>query len=219
MFLKRKFLYFIVGVSTLLFACSILGGGYEMTFSSTDDWVLEGGAGFTGYVEDGSFKFIVDDSESIFWTYAGETFNEEDTVAAGTYEVQVTQTAGPEDPAYGLILGVNSIGTAFYLFEVSTDGFYSISSCSSSCDEFESLTGDNLWIESTDVQQGLNVTHNLKVVITESGDVTFSDNGVQLYTFNDPNMTGDDIGMVVETFDGANVTVSFDNLKYTPPEN
>ena len=47
MFLKRKFLYFIAGTMMLLFACSILGSGYEMTFSSTDDWVLEGGAGST----------------------------------------------------------------------------------------------------------------------------------------------------------------------------
>ena len=76
-----------------------------------------------------------------------------------------------------------------------------------------------MWIESDDVQQGLDVAHNLKVEISTNGDVTFSDNGVVLHTLNEPNMSGDDIGMIVETFEGANVTVSFDNLKYTPPEN
>ena len=53
-----------------------------------------------------------------------------------------------------------------------------------------------------------------------SGRILFD--GTDILTRSEDEMCalrGDDIGMVVETFDGANVTVSFDNLKYTPPEN
>ena len=212
MILKRKFLYFISGVMMLLFACSVLGGGYEMTFDSTDDWILESSAGFSGFVQDGAFRFVVDEAQSIFWTFAGEELE------AGTYEVQVTQILGPDDPGYGIIFGVDETGNDFYLFEVSSDGFFLVAKCTSGCDDLTVLNEGEMWTETSDVRSGLNVTHNLKVEVTATGDMTFSDNGVVLLEASDPDFVGGDIGMIVETFDGANVTVEFDNLKFTPPE-
>ncbi|MCB0026525.1 MAG: hypothetical protein KDE28_01375, partial [Anaerolineales bacterium] len=86
--------------------------GYEMTFDTFDDWIPERMAGYTGFVLEGIFHFNVEEADSKFWTYAGAMFSENDRVAPGTYEVQVKQMAGPEDVAYGLILGLNSAGTS-----------------------------------------------------------------------------------------------------------
>ena len=185
------------------------GKPYEVTFDDEDDWRVSDE--FVGYVQDGVFVFSVAEAESIFWTYAGET-----GMGAGVYEVQVQQTVGRDDPAYGLILGVSADGDDFYAFEVSSDGYYAISKCSLACDEYESLSGGNLWVPSADVPVGLNVVHNLSVLVSSNGEMQFYDNDVLLETVTDPEFAGGDIGMIVETFDGADITVEFDNLRFTP---
>ncbi|MCB0011921.1 MAG: hypothetical protein KDE34_08470, partial [Anaerolineales bacterium] len=185
------------------------GEPYEMTFDDPGDWEVS--EDFVGYTENGVFVFTVSEAQSIFWTYA-----KEDARGAGVYELQAVQTAGRDDPAYGLILGVSPDGSEFYAFEVSSDGYYSISKCYQACDEYDSFTGDDLWVPSADVPLGLDVVHNLRVEVSRSGEMRFFDNDVLLETITDPDFAGGDIGMVVETFDGDDIVVEFDNLRFTP---
>ena len=185
------------------------GEPYEMTFDNAGDWEVS--EDFVGYTENGVFVFTVTEAQSIFWTYA-----QEEARGAGVYELQAVQTVGLDDPAYGLILGVSPDGDEFYAFEVSSDGYYSISKCYQACDEYDSFTGEDLWVSSPDVPLGLNVVHNLRVEVSRNGEMRFFDNDILLETIIDPEFSGGDIGMVVETFDGDDIVVEFDNLRFTP---
>ena len=212
--MRRKWsvLLWILLLALPTLACGLFNSGYEDTFDNADNWQVNDTSGASATVADGVFRFTVTDSQSIFWiTDGNQTFGD------GTWEVDVTQIAGPEDAGYGLVFREDADNDNFYLFEVSTDGYIWIGACFAGCDEITMLVGDG-WVQTSDVATGLNRRHALRVEST-GGDMVFFVNDVEVGRATDTSFVEGDLGMLVETFDEGGVVVEFDNLKFTPPAN
>src|SRR5690606_25435443 len=110
----------------------------------------------SGEVTGGRYEFLVNANLGLFWATAGER------MADGVYQVEATQLEGPLDNGYGMMFRVDGDNSAFYLFEVSGDGYVWIGRCENSCEEEQPLVG-NGWIASEAVNQGLDVTNVLRV--------------------------------------------------------
>ncbi|MGD8624710.1 MAG: hypothetical protein PVJ34_09245, partial [Anaerolineae bacterium] len=121
-------------------------------------------------------------------------------------EVDARQVEGPLENNLGFLLRYQPDGEAFYWFQISSDGYYSVSR----------MEGDGwlelvTWEASDAIQQGLDATNHIKVVCV--GDsYAFYANGEHLTTFADGALTGGSIGLAAGTFDEAGVVVHFDNL-------
>lgn len=159
--------------------------------------------------------------------------------------IQATPVDGPLNNGYGIIFrlqtkGNNSPGdNDFYLFMVSSDGYYQVSRSISGAQKILSL-----WIPSDAVQQGIGVTNWLRVVAkgdrfqfyvnnqlvklcipddpnAESTYNQFTEEcvgGQMLDTLIDGSIPSGQIGVVAQAFDEPGVVVDFDNLVVYGPE-
>lgn len=122
-------------------------------------------------------------------------------------EVDARQVEGPLDNNFGLLLRYQPDDEAFYWFQISSDGYYSVSYMQGD-DWFELVT----WEVSEAIQQGLNATNHIKVSCV--GDsYAFYVNGQHLTTLTDSALTGGSIGLAAGTFDEVGVIIHFDNLQ------
>jgi hypothetical protein len=129
--------------------------------------------------------------------------------------VDVKQVGGPDDAGYGLVFREQPETDAFYLFQVSTDGFIWIGRCEGGCDSFDMLVGDG-WVPSDAVRAGLNETNRIRVE-ANGPDMVFYVNDTEVGRASDSTYASGDLGMLVETFfNPGDVVVEFDNLSYVP---
>jgi hypothetical protein len=127
----------------------------------------------------------------------------------GDFEIEVDarQVEGPLDNNFGILLRYQPDDDAFYWFQISSDGFYSVSQTQGD-DWLELVT----WKPSDAIQQGLNATNHIKVSCV--GDsYAFYVNDQHLTTVVDSALTGGSVGLAAGTFDEVGVVIHFDNLQ------
>jgi hypothetical protein len=121
-------------------------------------------------------------------------------------EVDARQVEGPLDNNFGFLLRYQPGDEAFYWFQISSDGYYSVSRMEKD-DWMELVT----WEVSDAIQQGLDATNQIKVVCV-GGSYSFYVNGEHLTTFTDSALTGGSIGLAAGTYNEAGVVIHYDNL-------
>jgi len=122
-------------------------------------------------------------------------------------EVDARQVEGPLDNNFGILLRYQPDDEAFYWFQISSDGYYSVSYMQGD-DWLELVT----WETSEAIQQGLNATNHIKVSCV-GNRYAFYVNDQHLTTFEDNALSGGSIGLAAGTFDEVGVVIHFDNLK------
>lgn len=190
--------------------CNTIGGPYEETFDDAGRWGTGSDVDKEGQVQDGRYEFLVKSEFGLFWTTAGEEFGD------GVYQVEATPLEGPLDNGYGMLFRVGDEANAFYLFEVSGDGFVWIGRCEGGCSDEAVLIEDG-WFASEAVNEGLNVTNILRVR-AEQANLIFYVNDQEVGRVTDDSFQSGDIGLAVETLGEAGVLVAFDNFTVSPLE-
>lgn len=207
----KKFLIICIGIFLLLSACRSQQT-YLETFDAPGTWRVGDDLEASGQVVDGVYRFAVEPYNAYFWTTAGVSFSD------GVFSVEATQTEGPLNPGFGMMLRVDDQQDAFYMFLVSGDGWVLVARCFLAC------SGDNRvelinegWFESPAVNQGLGETNELKVE-ADAGNLLFYVNEQLVGAVTDTAISGSDIGLIVRTIDTGDVVVEFDNFSVTPLE-
>jgi hypothetical protein len=217
----------IAGVVALL-VCALIGGGgayqllsgratplpdvplgtagellLEETFDDPDsgwDSYASDDAG-VGY-EAGAYQIQVHESRYDAWA----TANLEMELADFVVEVDAQWVEGPLDNDYGILVRYQPDDDNFYLFAISSDGWYSVQAFRER--EWEALVD---WAKSGAVHQG-DATNRLKVECLGT-QMRFVVNGVPLAQVEDASYPSGDVGLLAGTFDEGGVVVQFDNLQ------
>ena len=203
---------------------------YAATFDGfLEDWEIYEGR-LSAQIEDGALSLAVDTANGLPFSAASAYFSDFDL------RVRARPTAGPLNNGYGVIFRTQNPENN-YAFLVSSDGYYTVQ---------RRLEGQekelSMWIESSLVNQGLDVDNWLRVV-ARGNRFQFYINGerVALCIPDDPEATStyyngecidgemqetliDDsfdygrIGVIAATFGEPNVEVEFDDLLVYGPE-
>jgi hypothetical protein len=178
---------------------------YAADFNATGTWgtgELDGARAET--VED-AYQLMVEVDKGFYWATAGATF------ASAIYEVTVTQTAGPLDNGFGLVLRAEEGADSFYLFEISGDGYVWIGRCHQRCATAVSLAGEG-WFAAPAVRPGLGNANHLRVE-ADGARLTFFVNESQVAQISDDTFEQGDVGVFAETRGEGGVTVAFSDLR------
>lgn len=203
-------LLLILFLSVIGVACgSLTSGSFEELFESPGNWGGGNSADVEGQVKDGVYDMHVRDHYGLYLASAGENFGD------GIYEVEATQIEGPLNNGYGMLFRVDESADAYYVFEVSGDGYVWIGWCSNLCDEEAVALVGGDWFPSPAVKQGLHETNHLRVV-ADGARMTFFVNGIEVGRATDDRLSAGDIAVMVETLGEPGVRVVFDNFKVTP---
>jgi hypothetical protein len=207
--IKYPKLIFFCGLFLALLVTACQSGPYEETFDKTGNWGSGSSADVEGHVDNGVYELLVKGNSGVYLATAGESF------ADGVYEVEATQVAGPLNNGYGFLFKVDEETDSFYVFEISGDGWIWIGRCADLCEsEQVALVGGD-WFRSPAVNQGLQATNILRVVV-DGTLMTFYVNGVEVGRTSDDRLTEGDIAVMVEALGESGVRVIFDNFRYTP---
>jgi hypothetical protein len=187
---------------------------YLENFSEADEWgtgtitaeddesVVEAEA----FVIDGALDFTVYTPEALFWSTASEDFGD------GVYEITATAVDGPLDNGFGILFMFDDVREDYYVFEVSSDGFVWIGRYEQGGEVIDSFV-EGGWIESGAVNQGLNVSNQLRVEVTD-GDMVFYVNDQRVAEARDTTLSRGNIGVFVESFSEGGPRVRFDDFSY-----
>jgi hypothetical protein len=198
-----------------------------------DEWEQDTGRN-SQQVVDGAMQIEIGTEKQVVWSPAAPRFSDFDaTVVASAVD-------GPEDNGYGLIFRLSDDRQSFYMFLVSSNGYYKVERYLSE----QAPKPLSNWINSEIINTGIDASNRLRVVA--KGDTfTFfiNDQPVQLCIPNDPeaestyrggiciqgemhdsltdaSLTTGRLGVVAITEIGApDVVAQFDNLVvYSPSE-
>lgn len=136
-------------------------------------------------------------------------------MSSGTYSVDVLQTDGTPNAAYGLLLGAAREARTFTMLQISSDGFVWIGQCVQDCAEATTLIGEG-WFESEAIHTGVGAMNNLRVRV-DGVVMSFYINDTYIGEVESDEPISGDVGLAVETFGEGDVSVQFDNLRVTSP--
>lgn len=174
-------------------------GGWDV-YDEDDTWA--------GYV-DGGYRLGVRSAEYVTW--ANPTWDE--SFANFEIEVDTRQVEGPIDNNLGILVRYQAGDENYYFFQISSDGYYSVSMLRDG--EWETLSD---WETSEAIQTGLDVVNRVKVVcLGEQFD--FYVNDTYLTSVVDDTFATGNIGFAAGTFDEPGVVIEFDNLTIRELEN
>ena len=197
----------ILWLTAVLTACGATES-YTETFDDPGSWRVESSGDVVGEVRDGVFDFTVNADELTSWTTAGENFRD------GIFTVEATQTAGPDNNAYGMLFRVDDENDDFYSFQISGDGFVWIGRYrDGGAAEAEPIVND-WWFESPIINQG-NASNKLSVQ-AEGQNLIFFVNDQEVGRVTDDAFSSGDIGLMVRTLGVGGVSVQFDNFTVAP---
>jgi len=197
----------------LLLAHAVAGvegsGGllYATSFDDVETWGGGSLQGAEGTVEEGVYRLTVTAPEGFFWTTAGRTFGD------AVYQVEATHAAGPVDNGFGMIFRADLEAGAFYLLEISSDGFVWLGRCDDGCAQMTTLVGVG-WFYSDAVRRGPGAVNRLRVEAV-GPELRFFVNGVEVGSARDAALGEGDVGLFVETRGEGGVGVTFDNFRVT----
>ena len=171
-------------------------------------WALYERAGATAEVRDGALHLTTSQPGQIWWTNPGRNL---DNVILTT---NVRPVAGPEDNAYGLICRYQSAEN-FYVFLISSDGYYAIGKYQSGSNQITYLSGEGQYQFSDTINQG--TAGNRIRASCIGNELSLAVNGVPLATVSDSTFAGGDIGVAVSTFESGTLEVAFDDVEALAP--
>ena len=219
----------------------------DFTSAARDQDLFEGR--LSAKLVEGALRLSAGDPESLVYSATGPHFYDFDL------EVEARPLAGPLDNGYGLLFRLREAQSApvleafglkrsgfnaarsYYLFLISSDGYYQLRR--SLADEQQILSA---WIPSPLIRQGLEVSNRLRVVAQKS-TLQFYINGEQValcipddsqasstwandeciggqmrLTLQDESPEAGRIALVAQSFQQAGVVLAFDNLLVRMPQ-
>lgn len=171
-------------------------------------WALYSRDGATSAVGDGVLTLTTSQPGQIWWTNPGRTFD--DVIIS----VETDHVSGPEDNAYGVICRYQS-SENFYVFLISSDGYYAIGKYQTGSDQVEYLSGDGQYVASDAINQGQ--AQNSVRASCVGNELTLTVNGEVLESVNDSTFVTGDIGLSASTFEPGSLVVSYDNVRVLAP--
>ena len=154
-----------------------------------------------GY-EDGEFRLTVYQPEYATWSYPDPPRD----FADFALEVDARRASGPLDNEFGVLVRYQPETDEFYLFAISSNGFYSVQKYQAN--EWQKLVE---WTESAAILQGEDVN---RLRVTGQGDkMRFFVNGEPLTQVEDASFRSGSVGLLASTHEKGGVAVAFDNLR------
>ena len=154
-----------------------------------------------GY-EDGEFRLTVYQPEYSTWSYPDPPRD----FADFALEVDARRVSGPLDNEFGVLVRYQPETDEFYLFAISSNGFYSVQKYQAN--EWQKLVD---WTESAAILQGEAVN---RLRVTGQGDkMRFFVNGEPLTQVEDASFRSGSVGLLASTNEKGGVAVAFDNLR------
>jgi hypothetical protein len=174
----------------------------------TNSCSTESTADVDRFVENGQFNMRVNTPKYVGWTECTTTEFSDVVI-----EVDAALVAGPEVGSYGVIFRYGLDDNEFYVFEISGDGYYKLGIDGAEHTEMDVITD---WTESSAINQGLETTNRIKVIVAGSS-IQYYVNDQFLGETQDDRLTNGTIGFFAGSYDEGGVQVSFDNLKISQP--
>lgn len=171
-------------------------------------WALYSRNGASTAIADGVLTLTTSQPGQIWWTNPGRGFD--DVIIS----VETEHVSGPQDNAYGVICRYQS-SENFYVFLISSDGYYAIGKYQSGSDQVEYLSGDGQYVASEAINQG-QARNSLRASCV-GDELTLTVNGELLESVNDPTFVSGDIGLSASAFESGTVVVNYDNLRVLAP--
>ena len=211
---------FLIGLSAILCACTLTGLSkrsneipslpadvlFQDFFSDTSsgwDRVIEI-EGVTNYA-DGTYRILVNTDHSHAWANPG--LNIQDAVI----EVDAEKIGGSDDNLLGIICRYQN-DSNFYIFTISSDGFYGIIKLFNGVHTLIDL--ENMAYSQV-INQGLSSN---KIQADCTGNrLALHVNGEKLLEVNDSTFQAGDVGLIAGTFDTAGTDIRFDNFVVRKP--
>ena len=154
-----------------------------------------------GY-EDGEFRLTMYQPEYSTWSYPDPPRD----FADFALEVDARRVSGPLDNEFGVLVRYQPETDEFYLFAISSNGFYSVQKYQAN--EWQKLVE---WTESAAILQGEAVN---RLRVTGQGDkMRFFVNGEPLTQVEDASFRSGSVGLLASTNEKGGVAVAFDNLR------
>ena len=173
-------------------------------------WALYDRSGAEAEIADGALRITTAQPGEIWWTNPGRNLS--DVILTASVEV----VSGPADNAFGLICRYQSPDN-FYVFLISSDGYYAVGKYQSGSDQIIYLSGDGQYQFSEAIAQGTaDVTNEMRATCV-GDELTLSVNGTQVASVSDPTFVTGDIGVAVSTFESGTLQVAFDNVRAIAP--
>lgn len=196
-----------------------------------DDWQAYDDGQLAASFENGALRLSVNAFQSLPYSLARPYFAD--------FDLRVTARAvgGPVNNGFGVMFRMLD-NDNFYMFQTSSDGYYRVVRSVNDVEKDLSV-----WIPSPIVNQGLDVTNDLRVIargnsfrfyvngqpallcVPDDPDAfsTYNDltgeciGGQMLDTLLDEHLPVGRLGVVAQSFDEAGVVVEFDNVVVTAP--
>jgi hypothetical protein len=213
---KIKQITVLTSCLTAVLACSLfdIGGStnvppgvlFQDDFSDTSSgWdQVDDGEVITDYVDD-AYQIVVNIDNTDVWANPGLSFT--DTVV----EVEATKLDGPDDNDLGVICRYQGPSN-FYLFMISSDGFYTIAKWVGG--EHMLISSDNMEYSDA-INQGY-ATNKIRADCIGSRLVLWVNDQV-LMEATDTDFTTGDVGLIAGTFDIPGTDIMFDNFVVREP--
>jgi hypothetical protein len=160
--------------------------------------------GITDY-SDGVYRIFVNTENTDYWANPGLSF--EDTII----EVEATKVGGPDDNDFGLICRHQNTEN-FYMFLVSSDGFFGI---------LRVIDGEQelLGMDEMDYSESIHTGNVMNVIRADciGSSLTLYANNSQLISVEDTSLEAGDVGLLAGTFDTLGTDIHFDNFVVRKP--
>jgi hypothetical protein len=154
------------------------------------------GGNSTDYA-DGKYRITLSTPQQDIWANPYQYFDQDITVAVDAWQNTSTVQA-----AYGIICGYNDVNN-FFALTIGSGGYVEI---------FRYQQGKRLTLYSAENQPGIDSEHNHLEVMCAANQLSLWINGNIVAEVEVTEFTYGDVGLIVSSFDEADVEILFDNL-------
>ena len=162
-------------------------------------------AGGSAAYADGVYQVKVEGANADVWTGPGKSF------ADVRVEVDAIKTPGERNNRFGIICRMTDMFN-FYVFLVSSDGFYGIGKV---IDNQPTLIEMDSLLPSEKIPQGSGLTHLRADCIGDR--LVLYVNGEKIHEARDEQLASGDIGLLVGSYSPQGTEILFDNLQVYAP--
>lgn len=160
--------------------------------------------GVTDYAN-GIYRMFVSDSDTDIWANPGLNFTDVQI------EVDATKIGGDDNNDFGIICRYTDTEN-FYFLIISSDGYYGIGKV---IDGEQGLIGSESMPPSEVISKG-NAENHLRADCV-GNTLSLYVNGEQLASYDDPDLTSGDVGLIAGTFEVPGTEIHFDNFMVLKP--
>ncbi len=121
-------------------------------------------------------------------------------------QVDVTQSRGGDDAAYGIRFRQNTTDS-YIMAAINARGYWRVIRSS-----FGDISDMTPWRFSSHIAPGLNARNQIRVVATDA-NIVFYVNGIKLTTISDLSPTSGQLTLAATTFTSGDLAVNFDNVR------